>query len=78
MWHPSSPIVTTTSYQVEHSQSCQAHSSIELGPTQMLQDIDDDLVRGVPVGEPGDTHQRRNLANGNVDRRPSHVGRDGG
>ena len=56
IWHPSSPEVTGTPYHVEHSQSRQAHSSIELGPTQMLQNIDDDLVRGVPVGEPGDTH----------------------
>ena len=44
----------------------------------MLQYIDDDFVRGVSVGEPGDTHERRDLANSNVERRPGHVSRNSG
>ena len=44
----------------------------------MLQNVDDDLVRGVSVGESGDTHQRRDLTDSNVDRRPSHISRNSG
>ena len=44
----------------------------------MLQNVDHDLVGGVSVGESGDTHQRRDLTDGNVDRRPGHVGRNRG
>ena len=44
----------------------------------MLQYVDDDLVRGVSVGESSDTHQRGDLTNGDIQGRPSHISRDGG
>ena len=78
VWLLPSRKVTSTPYQVKHSQSGKAHGSIDLGSSEVLQDINEDLVRGVSVGKPSNTHQRRDLTDGNADRRPSHVGCNSG
>lgn len=44
----------------------------------MLQNVDDDPVRGVSVGESSDPHQRRDLTDSDIQGGPSHVGRNSG
>ena len=44
----------------------------------MLQNVDDDLVRSVSVGESSDSHQRGDLTHSDIQCRPSHVGRNSG
>ena len=44
----------------------------------MLQNVDDDLVRGVSVGESFDPHECWDLTNSDIQGRPSHIGRYSG
>ena len=44
----------------------------------MLQNVDDDPVCGVSVGESSNSHQRRDLTDCDVQGRSSHVGGYGG
>ena len=44
----------------------------------MFQNVNDNLVRGVSVRKASDAHQRGDLTNGDVQGRPSHVGRNSG
>lgn len=76
LWQLSSSKVTSIAYQIQHRQSSQAHSSIKLGSPEMLQDVNNNLVCSVSVGESSNSHQRRDLTNSNIQCRPSHVGRN--
>ena len=78
LWQLSSSKVTSAAYQIQHSQSGQAHSSVKLGSPEMLQNVDDNLVCSVSVGESSDSHQRGDLTNSDIQCRPSHVGRNSG
>ena len=63
--------------QVEKEQCRQAHRSIEIGPSQMLEDVDDDLVCRLARAEASDTHEVWHLTDCDVDCGARHERRDG-
>lgn len=63
---------------VEHDQGGQAEGSVDLGGAEVLEGVDDDLVRGSTCVDALDSHELGNLAGGDGDAGASHEGADGG
>ena len=62
--------------EVQEKQRRQTHGGVLLRASQVLQNVDKYLVGSLARREASDAHQRRHLADGNVQSRASHEGRD--
>lgn len=63
---------------VEHDQGGQAEGGVDLGGAEVLEGVDDDLVRGSTRVDALDAHELGDLAGGDGDAGASHEGADGG
>lgn len=59
---------------VEHDESGETESSVNLGGAKSLECVDDDSVAGIASVDARDAHELGNLTGSNADTRASHEG----